>query len=257
MEPMSSSMTREPPRIVHALRGRLRVHLPGWNGGGSRKLESRVRQVHGVLRVQANPITSNVLVEFDPQAVEQASLLFALEAARQESDGQPEDRPAPPALTERHHGFLRRARIAVRGLDRDPRVARKVLEKLRSLPGVRAWTSILTSRVLVEYDASRVDLEELIARVMQVELPDLPGEDRPAHPLDPAPLLQSVARTVGVALGLGMLVYRRLRGGEPGGVWAAATAAGFAAFPPFATACVRCSVPMRPTWCSASPASPR
>jgi copper chaperone CopZ len=251
---MSSPMAAEHPRIVHALRGRLRVHLPGWTGGGGRNLESRVRQVRGVVRVQANPTTSNVLVEFDPRVADQATLLSTLQTAQQESEGLPEDGPPPPALTEKRRGTLRRADIAVRGLDRDPRVTRKVLAKLRSLPGVHAWANVLTGRVLVEYDAARVDLEEVLARVVQVELPDLPGEDRPAHPLDPAPLLQSVARTVGVVLGLGMLAYRAPSGRRRR--WPALSAC-CAAFLPSATACVRCSAPTRPICCSASPASLR
>src|SRR5262249_25914024 len=69
---------------------------------------------------------------------------------------------------------------------------------------------------------------ELLARVAEVELPDLPGEDRPAHPLDPGPLWHGATRTVGAALGLGLIAARRLVGiaVPPGRVKAAATTAG-------------------------------
>jgi hypothetical protein len=53
----------------------------------------------------------------------------------------PEDQPLPPVVEEAGQGTIHRARIAVRGLDRDPRVARKVLDRLRSLLGVRVQGS--------------------------------------------------------------------------------------------------------------------
>src|SRR5437660_917571 len=48
--------------------------------------------------------------------------------------------------------------------------------------------------------------------VVGVDLPDLPGEDRPAHPLDPAPLIQSATRSAGAFLGLSVLAVRRMTG---------------------------------------------
>ena len=47
-----------------------------------------------------------------------------------------------------------------------------------------------------------------------LELPGVAGEDRPAHPLDPAPLTISAVRTVGGALGLALVVVRGLAGAE-------------------------------------------
>ena len=41
----------------------------------------------------------------------------------------------------------------------------------------------------------------------------LPGEDRPAHPLDPAPLVQSASRTAAAGLGLAVLAVWRWAGG--------------------------------------------
>ncbi len=207
-----SAVLRNQPRILHALPGRIRVHLPGWSGHGCRHIEKQLHQVPGVRRVEANPLTGNVLIGFDPSATNQATLLTTLAAAERDTPGLPEDEPLPPVLEDKPHGFLHRARIAVRGLDRDPRVARRVVERLRDLFGVRVQASPLTGRVLVEYDERKVDLHELLARVAEVELPDLPGEDRPAHPLDRAPLYHAATRTMGATLGLGLIAARRLAG---------------------------------------------
>jgi calcium-translocating P-type ATPase len=220
--------TTEEVYVLHALPGRLRVHLAGWEGGGQRHIEQRLRRLAGVRCVQANPVTGNVLIDYDPQTANEPALLEILRTAPQAADDLPEDQPPPPVVDEPQQGSIRKARIAVRGLDRDPGVARRVVQRLHGLIGVRARSSPLTGRVLVEYDESRVDLRELLARVTEVELPDLPGEDRPAHPLDRAPLLQSAARAIGAALGLGLLALRRFIGlPEPAGrVKTAATAAG-------------------------------
>ena len=100
----------------------------------------------------------------------------------------------------------------MRGLDRDPHLAKRVVEHLERRPGVRASVIHLTGRVLVEFTEHLIDLEDLLADVSDVELPDLPGEDRPAHPLDPGPLIQSATRTIGATLGLGLLTTRQLLG---------------------------------------------
>ena len=106
-------------------------------------------------------------------------------------------------------------------------MARFVVNHLRRLFKVHAWASPLTGRVLIEYDDSRVGLNELLAYIRQVELPELPGEDRPAHPLDPAPLVQSASRTAAAGLGLAVLAVWRWAGGPwRGRIKAAATAAG-------------------------------
>ncbi|MFZ1995847.1 MAG: hypothetical protein WAU75_17175, partial [Solirubrobacteraceae bacterium] len=110
-------------------------------------------------------------------------------------------------------GMLSRARVAVRGLDRDGDLARRLVGSLRRRPGVsRVSVSRLTGRVLIEFDEHQIDVEDLIAQVAGMELPELPGTDSPSHPLDPAPLIQSAARTTGAALGLGLLGVRRLSG---------------------------------------------
>jgi calcium-translocating P-type ATPase len=191
-------------------------------------MEQHVRRLAGVRRVEANAITGNILIHFDPRTTDQTILLAALGTAEQNANGLPEDKPLPPVMQEGGSGSIRHARIAVRGLDRDPRVARRVVERLRRLLGVRVRASMLTGRVVVDYDTRHVDLHELLAHVAAVELPDLPGEDRPAHPLDRAPLLHAATRSVGAALGLGLVAARRLAGLviSPSRVKTAATAAG-------------------------------
>jgi cation-transporting ATPase I len=217
------------PRILHALPGRLRVHLPQGTQTNPRGLERRLKQTPGVRRVECNPITGNVLIRFDERTTNADAVLTALRSARRQVAGDSEEEtPPPPVLHEKGPAGRRRARIAVRGLDRDPEVGRRLMERLGRYQGVQAHSSSLTGRLLVEYDEHETDLTDLLSEVSDIELPDLPNEDRPAHPLDPGPLIQSAARTAGAALGLGMLVTRRLAGltGPPRGARTAATLSG-------------------------------
>ncbi|GCE16295.1 HAD-IC family P-type ATPase [Dictyobacter kobayashii] len=146
----------------------------------------------------------------------------------------------PPVVREKQ-GKTVRVRIAVRGLDRDPHLAKRVVERLEKRPGVSAHANPLTGRVLVEFSAHETELDELISDVAGIELPDLPGEDRPAYPLDPSPLIQSTTRILGTVLGLVFLATRRItRHEEPlPGAETAAYAAGaiglLQGFPPVRT----------------------
>ena len=198
---------------------------PGTVSGRSR---GAVRGLPGVRHVEANGLTGNVLIRFDPAASDEQTLLAAVADAAKDTETLLEDGPFPPVLEETVEGTVHRARVAVRGIDRDPQMARFVVNHLRRLFEVHAWASPLTGRVMIEYDDSRVGLNELLAYVRQVELPELPGEDRPAHPLDPAPLVQSASRTAAAGLGLAVLAVWRWAGGPvaPGRIKAAATAAG-------------------------------
>src|SRR5437764_145137 len=74
---MISSKTAA-PQILHVLPGRLRVHLPGWSGNGRHLLEARLCRLPGVRRAEANPLTRNLLLCFDPQQTTQETLLAAL-----------------------------------------------------------------------------------------------------------------------------------------------------------------------------------
>ncbi len=210
------------PRLVHATPGRVRVHCPALSGGNQREIENGLRRLPGIEGAQANPDTGNVLVRFSPSLFSAEGILDAVRAlgrsllpAPPGADGLSRDPiPAPPPAVREREGQTRRARIAARGLDRDPATARRVVQRLERLPGVRARASVLTGRVFVEWTSHQLTVEDLISEVAGVELPELPGEDRPSHPLDPAPVAQSAARLIGSGLGLTLLSAQRLTGGS-------------------------------------------
>src|SRR5437764_4798692 len=157
-----SVTVREEPRLLHALPGRIRVHLPQWRGDGQRGIERRLRALPGVRSVQATPLTGNVLIRFAPAATNVQALLAALRAvesalhAVEEGAAEPE-RAVPfstagvqaPRVLQDRRGPTRRARLAVRGLDRDPHLSRRVVDRLEHYPGVQARANPLTGRVLV------------------------------------------------------------------------------------------------------------
>src|SRR5689334_14779704 len=43
----------------------MRCHLPGWTGNDMDTIESQLSGVKGIERVQANPLTGNILIRFD------------------------------------------------------------------------------------------------------------------------------------------------------------------------------------------------
>jgi len=260
---MSSSTAEARPRVLSATPGRLRVHLSGWSGGDAQALASRMVAIPGVTQAQARASTHNALIQFDRASTTVDALLDRLGALLRASpapaadvaaatgrrrEEAPADRPRSSAPERdsaggsRAHplsaisgglregaGHFGRARIAVRGLDRDPQLSRRVVEVLERRPDVkRAVASAATGRVLVEFSSRVTDLQDLLAQVSSLELPDLPGEERPAHPLDPAPLLQSTSRLAGSLVGLGLLGARRAMGSQsaPLGSSAPATVAG-------------------------------
>lgn len=220
----------EAPRLLSATPGRVRVFVPGWNLGTKISLERHIRALPGVRSAEANPLTSNVLVRFDESKLPRARLLEALQAIethRLEPGHTQQDDSRPTAIADKA-GPQRRVRVTVRGLDRDPELGRKVVERLQERHGVRATASPLTGRVLIEYGHKLIKLENILCEIEELELPGLPGEDRPRHPLDPAPLVQSFTRVLGVAVGLGFVVVRRLMEvkGSPQTISSAARAAG-------------------------------
>ena len=219
------------PHLLRAVPGRTRVHVPGLSAHDVPAIETAIRRVPGVRAVEAQPLTGNVLVLYDRQVTNDGAIL---DAARAFERGVPhgmgpeggaatpassEEKQAPstaytrsPRVISSGRGSAKRARIAVRGLDRDPDLARRVVERLERRPGVHAHANPLTGRVLVEFDAHQEDIRDLLTDVEGVELPDLPGEDNPTHPLDPAPLAQSATRTTGAAIGLGLVAARQVAG---------------------------------------------
>jgi calcium-translocating P-type ATPase len=163
--------------------------------------------MRGVALAQANAVTRNLLVVYDHRVTDEPTLLAQVETL--EVPAEMHVPPSlPPAVVE-HIGKERRVRIAVRGLERNLAASRVVLEKLRQR-GVRAWAKPLTGHVLVEYNQYKHVLRELVALAARMELPDVPGSDRPEHPLDRLPLWQGLIRAVGSLVGLGVLTIRRL-----------------------------------------------
>jgi cation-transporting P-type ATPase I len=162
-----------------------------------------------VKSAQANPWTSNVLIVFDPAVTNDKVLLDTLQAFSLISPSSQTHSTVlvPKPVNEKQ------ARIPLRGLDRDPTLARRVVHHLQQSYGIRALAKPLTSHVVVQYDDTRVFIEELISSVAHLELPGLPGEDLPLHPLDQLPLRQAITRVIGSMLGLGVITYRRLNSG--------------------------------------------
>src|SRR5947209_657072 len=102
------------PVVLHALPGRMRVHLPGGRGQRQRELESQLRAIEGVRRAQANTLTGNVLIQFDPLQTDGTRLLLALGRIQLHPVvGVPELPPSPPPVVkEKQPDGRRRARIA-------------------------------------------------------------------------------------------------------------------------------------------------
>ncbi len=205
------------PRLVHALPGRLRVHAPEWAHAAPGQLERHLRSLPGVEGVRASASTGNVLVCFDSSRLEGERVLSALAdrgAAAPVPVAQVGDDartpPPPSAVIRVEAGAPGRARIPVIGLDRDPQLARRVEECLKAHPDVtRAQASPITGRVLVEFSRRATDLDDILNEVAKLQLAPHPGEDRPEHPLDPGPLVQSSARLIGAGLGLALLAARK------------------------------------------------
>jgi copper chaperone CopZ len=100
---VSTALTAiEGPRLLHALPGRMRVQLAGWPRGGHCAVEARLRQVPGVHSVQANPLTGNVLIHFDPTATDEQTLLAVVQTLEPDSTSRRgEILPTSPAVPRR------------------------------------------------------------------------------------------------------------------------------------------------------------
>jgi uncharacterized membrane protein YbaN (DUF454 family) len=64
--------------VVHLSHGRLRVHLPHWSGIYGEQIVAAVRRLPGVIDAEANPLTNNALIRFDPRQTDVAVLLETL-----------------------------------------------------------------------------------------------------------------------------------------------------------------------------------
>lgn len=100
--PMRTTHTNK-PSIIHAVPGRMRVHMPGWSEQQQHSIERRLRRIPGVSSAQANPLTSNILIRFDSTVTTETILLAATHsvssqcAATREQD--------TPALAQQRNDF--------------------------------------------------------------------------------------------------------------------------------------------------------
>src|SRR5256885_14868054 len=115
----------EEPRVLHEVLGRVRLHVPAWSGAPAPALDSRLRRIQGVRSAQANPLTGNVLVRFDPAVTTVETILEAVRALGSSPRGEAVDgltgtqtSPAAPARAPRvlpdRKGGVRRGRLAGR-----------------------------------------------------------------------------------------------------------------------------------------------
>jgi cation transport ATPase len=97
--------------------GRIRLHLPGWKGDGSERIENRLRRIKGVESVQANPLTENVLVHFNHPMTDKDTLLRKLGEALDELVN--DERPASAdgaSVSQPANNDRSLIRVGVRGL---------------------------------------------------------------------------------------------------------------------------------------------
>jgi magnesium-transporting ATPase (P-type) len=191
--------------VVAASRGRLRVHLPRRMRPHWAWLDEELRRTSGVLRVEYSYRTANLLILYDHGTITAEDLRQRLRDLRAN--------PPQPGQAPQRNGKATTARVAFRGLDRNPRLARQVINLLHKAHGVRARARTLTGHLLVEYDHHRVLLEDILATIAHLELPELPEEDAPEHPLDPEPLAHGSVKAAGALLGMAVLTLRRLFAG--------------------------------------------
>ena len=213
------------PRVVHSLPGRARVHLPSWPGTEPAELERRVCALPGIQRARASARTRNVLVHFDRDAHDEDAIVAALAqlpaaSADRAHEARSRSRAAraprqPVARDDRRPPRVHRARIAVRGLDTDPELARVIVERFERRPGVRRVSpSALTGRVLLEIEDSEAEFETLAAELHELEADGVDEHEPPSHPLDPAPVIEAWSKLIGSALGLSLLLARRAGGAQ-------------------------------------------
>jgi len=86
------------PRVLHSISGRLRVHVPTWEGHGKRRIETELRQLQGVQSVQANALTGNILVQFDPVLTSEQAILATVSSLELNRVDEPEQLPLPPTI---------------------------------------------------------------------------------------------------------------------------------------------------------------
>jgi copper chaperone CopZ len=66
-------------QVLSRIPGRIRLHLPRFAAEAAEWIRKRLRQINGVASVQVNPLTENILVYFDPQAIDEDTLLARID----------------------------------------------------------------------------------------------------------------------------------------------------------------------------------
>jgi len=99
------------------------MHLAGWPREGHCAVEARLRQVPGVHGVQANPLTGNVLIHFDPAATDEQILLAVVQTLKPDSTSQCAEILSSSPGVPRRQGRSRSAPGARLCLAGDPDVA--------------------------------------------------------------------------------------------------------------------------------------
>jgi cation transport ATPase len=189
-------------------------------------VEALLCHLFGVQAAQANGLTKNVVIRFDRRVTGHQSILTQAAALTFDAPAPSRDRAgevassissvaAPsrprrrPSIHRTRQGQTVRARITVPGMDRRPHLAGHVSDHFASRhPAVRTRVNMLTGRILVEFEEHEEDLDDLVAEITGMDLPEVPDEDQPSNPLDPGPLIQASARTLGAALGLVLISAR-------------------------------------------------
>jgi uncharacterized membrane protein YbaN (DUF454 family) len=82
--------------VVHTSFGRLRVHLPHWSGTRGEDIVAAILRLPGVTNAEANPLTGNVLILFEPRQTTAQALVLALPALRL---GPPAGPPLPRGVS--------------------------------------------------------------------------------------------------------------------------------------------------------------
>lgn len=101
-------------RVVHALPGRVRVHVPALRDGAG--LEARVGAAAGVRAVRANARTGNVLVEFEPARVDAVAVAAVVALAAGSPAGVPRAATAPSPAASAASRARRSRTVAVAGV---------------------------------------------------------------------------------------------------------------------------------------------
>jgi uncharacterized membrane protein YbaN (DUF454 family) len=90
------------PTVVHSSYGRLRVHLPHWTGADGETIAAAVLSLPAVTHTEANPLTGNVLILFEPEHTSASALLETLPLLHLDPPAGPpaSSRNGPPASSQ-------------------------------------------------------------------------------------------------------------------------------------------------------------